>query len=177
MAAIEAGVDPVNFVELMKHAQAEQQVAMEELKHLPDTQAVDVAEVYAMLDQLGDVAWHLNSRSPDRIMQVCRDLGLQVVYDNKKEAVVVTASPRVGNVFVRGPSRPITPRSSSPRTCSSSDCSGWRTTRFRQLEDLARTVVAADARIGIDAGSAAATAVVVPPEVLAGDDQVSCHCA
>ncbi|WP_326952335.1 hypothetical protein [Amycolatopsis sp. NBC_01286] len=46
LAAIEAGVDPVNFVEPMKRAQA----AMEEPKHLPDAQAVDVAEVYAMLD-------------------------------------------------------------------------------------------------------------------------------
>lgn len=102
LAAIEAGVDPVNFVEPMKRAQAERQAAMEELKHLPDTQAVDVAEVYAMLDQLGDVARHLNSRAPERITQVYRDLGLQVVYDNKKEAVTVTASPRVGNVCVRG---------------------------------------------------------------------------
>ncbi len=102
LAAIEAGVDPVNFVEPMKRAQAERQAAMEELKHLPDAQAVDVAEVYAMLDQLGDVARLLNSRTPERITQVYRDLGLQVVYDNKKEAVAVTASPRVGNVCVRG---------------------------------------------------------------------------
>lgn len=86
----------------MKRAQAERQAAMEELKHLPDAQAVDVAEVYAMLDQFGDVARHLNSRTPERITQVYRDLGLQVVYDNKKEAVAVTASPRVGNVCVRG---------------------------------------------------------------------------
>jgi hypothetical protein len=63
-----------------------------------------------MLDQLGDVARHLNSRSPDRIMQVYRDLGLQVVYNNKKEAVVATASPRVGNVCVRGGSCTLTTR-------------------------------------------------------------------
>jgi hypothetical protein len=52
---------------------------MEELKHLPDAQAVDVAEEYAMFDQLGDVERHLNSRSPGRIVQVYRDLGLQVL--------------------------------------------------------------------------------------------------
>lgn len=65
---------------------ADQQLAHLSLEpsHLPDAQAVDVAEVYAMLDQLGDVARHLNSRTPERITQVYRDLGLQVVYDNKK---------------------------------------------------------------------------------------------
>ncbi|MFD2489335.1 recombinase family protein [Amycolatopsis jiangsuensis] len=101
-AAIEAGVDPAALVDAMNVAQAERQAAKEELQHLPEAQTLDVAEVYAMLDSLGDVARHLNSRNPDRIMQVYRDLGLQVVYNNKKEAVVVTASPRVGNVCVRG---------------------------------------------------------------------------
>lgn len=101
-AAIDAGVDPAALVEPINHAQAERQAAKEELQHLPEAQTVDVAEIDAMLDQLGDVARHLNSRSPDRIMQVYRDLGLQVVYDNKKEAAVVTASPRVVNVCVRG---------------------------------------------------------------------------
>jgi hypothetical protein len=109
-AAIDAGVDPAALVEPMNHAQAERQAAKEELQHLPEAQTVDVAEVYAMLDQLGDVARHLNSRSPDRIMQVYRDLGLQVVYDNKKEAVAVTASPRVGNVCVRGRSCSLSTR-------------------------------------------------------------------
>ncbi|QYN18841.1 recombinase family protein [Amycolatopsis sp. DSM 110486] len=101
-AAIDAGVDPAALVEPMNHAQAERQTAKEELDHLPEVATVDVAEVHAMLDQLGEVERHLNSRNPDRIMQVYRDVGLQVVYDNKKEAVVVTASPRVGNVCVRG---------------------------------------------------------------------------
>jgi hypothetical protein len=40
----------------MNHAQAERQAAKEELQHLPEAQTIDVAEVYAMLDQLGDVA-------------------------------------------------------------------------------------------------------------------------
>ncbi|MEU8633193.1 hypothetical protein AB0C38_13555 [Amycolatopsis sp. NPDC048633] len=84
LAAIEADVDPVNFVEPTKRAQPERQAATEELKHLPDTQAPDVAEVYPMPDHLGNVERHLNSRSPERITQVYPDLGLQVFYDNKK---------------------------------------------------------------------------------------------
>ncbi|WP_233594909.1 zinc ribbon domain-containing protein [Amycolatopsis sp. WAC 04169] len=100
-AAIEAGVDPAALVDAMNLAQAERQAAREELENLPESATIDAAEVYAMLDSLG-VERALNSRNPDRITQVYRDLGLQVLYDNKKEAVVVTASPRVDNVCVRG---------------------------------------------------------------------------
>lgn len=82
--------------------------------HLPEVPTVDVAAVYAMLDRLGDVARHLNSRKPDRIIQLHRDLGLQVVYHNNKEAVVVTTSPRVGNVCVRGAGRAPDPSPSRP---------------------------------------------------------------
>ena len=101
-AAIDAGVDPAALVEPMNFAQAERHAAEAELEHLPDAATVDVAEVYAMLDSLGDVARHLNSRSPERITRVYRDLGLEVAYDNKKETVDVTVSPRVVNVCVRG---------------------------------------------------------------------------
>ncbi|MEV0074395.1 MULTISPECIES: hypothetical protein [unclassified Amycolatopsis] len=72
-AAIEAGVDPAALVDAMNIAQAERQAAKEELQHLPEAQTIDAAEVHAMLDQLGDVARHLNSRNPDRIMQVYRE--------------------------------------------------------------------------------------------------------
>jgi hypothetical protein len=101
-AAIEAGVDPAALVDAMNLAQAERQAAREELEHLPEEATVDAAEVYAMLDSLGDVERHLNSRNPERITQVYRDLDLQVVYDNEKETAMVTVSPRVVNVCVRG---------------------------------------------------------------------------
>ncbi|WP_091297748.1 recombinase family protein [Amycolatopsis xylanica] len=101
-AAIEAGVDPAALVDAMNLAHAEKKAAQAELEHLPEAATVDAAEVYAMLDSLGDVARHLNSRNPERITQVYRDLGLQVVYNNKKEALDVRASLRVSNVGVRG---------------------------------------------------------------------------
>ncbi len=86
-------MDPAALVDAMNLAQAERQAAREELGNLPESATIDAAEVYAMLDSLGDVERALNLRNPDRITQVYRDLGLQVLYDNKKEAVVVTASP------------------------------------------------------------------------------------
>ncbi|MFK0251479.1 hypothetical protein ACIQUM_42840 [Amycolatopsis azurea] len=77
---IEAGLDPAALVDAMNLAQA----AREELGNLPESATIDAVEVYAMLDSLGDVERALNSRNPDRITQVYRDLGLQVLYDNKK---------------------------------------------------------------------------------------------
>ncbi|MEU9687667.1 hypothetical protein [Amycolatopsis japonica] len=51
----------------MNLAQAERQAAREELENLPESATIDAAEVYAMLDSLGDVERALNSRNPDRI--------------------------------------------------------------------------------------------------------------
>ncbi|MGW7531823.1 hypothetical protein [Amycolatopsis sp. NPDC054798] len=101
-AAIEAGVDPAAVVEAINTAQAEREAARAELQHLPKSTVIEAAEVYARLDSMDDLARALNSRTPERITQVYRDLGVQLSYDNEKEAVVVTASPRVSNVCVRG---------------------------------------------------------------------------
>jgi hypothetical protein len=102
-AAIEAGVDPAALVDALNIAQAERQAARAELEHLPETVMIGRAEVYARLDSLSDdVARALNSRLPERLMQVYRDLGLHLQYDHEKETVIVTASPRVVNVCVRG---------------------------------------------------------------------------
>lgn len=101
-AAIEAGVNPAAVVEAINTAQAEREAARAELQHLPKPTVIEAAEVYARLDSMDDVARALNSRTPERITQVYRDLGVQLSYDNEKEAVVVTASPRVSNVCVRG---------------------------------------------------------------------------
>ena len=131
-AAIDAGVDAAALVEPMNFAQAERQAAEAEMEHLPDAATIDLAEVYAMLDQLGDVARHLNSRSPERITRVYRDLGLEVVYNNEKETVDATVSPRVVNVCVRGASaaqftRRLLGRAGTTR--------GQRRTRSRCLDD------------------------------------------
>ena len=101
-AAIEAGVDPAAVVEAINAAQAERAAARAELEHRPATATFGRAEVYAMLDSLGDVPRALNSRRPERVAQVYRDLRLELRYDKEKETVDVTVSPRVVNVCVRG---------------------------------------------------------------------------
>jgi hypothetical protein len=101
-AAIEAGVDPAAVVEAINAAQAERAAARVELEHRPATATFGRAEVYAMLDSLGDVSRALNSRRPERVAQVYRDLRLELRYDKEKETVDATVSPRVVNVCVRG---------------------------------------------------------------------------
>ncbi|WP_162186151.1 hypothetical protein [Amycolatopsis jejuensis] len=107
-AAVEAGVDPAAVVEAINAVQAERAAARAELQHLPKAAVIEAAEAYARLDSMDDVARALNSRTPERITQVYRDLGVQLHYDNKKEAVLVTGSPRVSNVCVRGASCTLT---------------------------------------------------------------------
>jgi hypothetical protein len=63
-----------------------------------------------MLDSLGDMPRALNSRRPERVVQVYRDLRLELRYDKEKETVDVTASPRVVNVCVRGGSCTLSTR-------------------------------------------------------------------
>ncbi|WP_240691414.1 hypothetical protein [Amycolatopsis nivea] len=51
---------------------------------MPKATVVEAAEVYARLDSMDDVARALNSRRPERITRVYRDLGVQLRYDNEK---------------------------------------------------------------------------------------------
>jgi hypothetical protein len=76
-AAIEAGVDPAAVVEAINAAQAERAAARAELEHRPAAATFGRAEVYAMLDSLGDVPRALNLRRPERVAQVYRDLRLR----------------------------------------------------------------------------------------------------
>jgi hypothetical protein len=55
-----------------------------------------------MIDSLGDVAAALTGRYPQKLIDLYDDLRLTVMYDNEKEAVDVTASPRVNSACVRG---------------------------------------------------------------------------
>lgn len=107
-------MDPDAVVEAINTAQAEREAARAELQHLAKSTVIEAAEVYARLDSMDDVARALNSRTLERIMRVYQELGVQLRYDTKKEAVVVTASPRVSNVCVRGASCTLTTRVQLP---------------------------------------------------------------
>ncbi len=107
-AAIEAGVDPMALVEVINAAQAERAAARAEMDHAPDTHSVTDAEMYAMIDSLGDIGAALNSRKPAGLTTIYQDLGLELRYEPGQQAVYASTSPRVVSVRVRGgtPTRP-----------------------------------------------------------------------
>ncbi|MQA11841.1 MAG: hypothetical protein GEU98_25500 [Pseudonocardiaceae bacterium] len=57
--AIDAGVDPTAVVESINEAQAQREAARAELDGAPAPNTLDVAEVYAMIDSVGDVGTFL----------------------------------------------------------------------------------------------------------------------
>ncbi|MCE7003260.1 recombinase family protein [Kibdelosporangium philippinense] len=101
-AAIGAGVDPAALVEVINQAQAERAAARAELDNAPTEGELTDAEVYAMLDSMGDVASVLTGKHPEKLIELYADLQLNLLYDNEKEAIDVMASPRVNSACVRG---------------------------------------------------------------------------
>jgi DNA invertase Pin-like site-specific DNA recombinase len=100
--AIEAGIDPAALVEVINQAQAERAAARAELDNVQAPGSYTDAEVYAMIDSMGDVAETLTGKHPAKLVEFYEDLALNIVYDNEKEAIDVMASPRVNSECVRG---------------------------------------------------------------------------
>ncbi|WP_436498177.1 recombinase family protein [Actinokineospora sp. HUAS TT18] len=100
--AIGAGVDPMAVMEPMNQAEAERSSARAELDNAPASNLMDAAEVYAMLDSLGEVAHALSGTDLDALTALYRSANLELKYENAKEAVYVTASVRVNSECVRG---------------------------------------------------------------------------
>ncbi|WP_409464795.1 recombinase family protein [Amycolatopsis sp. GA6-003] len=100
--AIAAGIDPAAVVESINQAQADRAVAQAELANRGEPAGLSEAEVYAMIDSLGDIGAALADSEPGKLAQLYRDLALDLRFDHEKEAVDLTASPRVNNVCVRG---------------------------------------------------------------------------
>ncbi len=110
-AAIEAGIDPAALVEAMNVAQAQRAAARAELDGTPAPDALTPAEVYAMIDSLGDVGGALNEADPERLEQPYEALRLEMTYDAEERAVDVAIRPaRRGSERVRGPYRPVRTR-------------------------------------------------------------------
>lgn len=101
-AAIEAGIDPAALVEVVNQAQVQREAARAELANAPAPTAATDAEIWAMIDSLGDVALALTDQHPDKLVTLYDDLRLDIVYDNENEAIDVMASPRVNSACVRG---------------------------------------------------------------------------
>ncbi|MFF5988361.1 hypothetical protein [Prauserella flavalba] len=101
-AAIEAGVDPTALVEVINEAQAERAAARAALESLPDAPSVTRADVYAMIDSLGDVRSAITENKPTPLARLYEKLKLELRYEPQERAVFVTATPRVANECVRG---------------------------------------------------------------------------
>src|SRR5882757_1270357 len=101
-AAIEAGADPAALVEGINEAQAERVAARAELENTSAPELLAGAEIYAMVDSLGDVGATLVDARPASLSRLYQQLRLQLRYEPHERAVHVTAQPRVGSARVRG---------------------------------------------------------------------------
>jgi Recombinase zinc beta ribbon domain len=100
--AISAGVDPAALVEVMNQAQAERVAAKAEIENAPTGESTSRAEVYAMIDSLGDVGAVIKDATAAGLARLYQKLDLQMVYNAEEQAVYVTFCPRVGSARVRG---------------------------------------------------------------------------
>ena len=99
--AIEAGVDPTAVVEAINEAQAQRAAARAELKAAgPAPSLLSDAEVYAMIDALGDVGHGLNRANPTRLQKIYENLRLEMIYDPEIKAVDAAIRPLGGVVRV-----------------------------------------------------------------------------
>jgi Recombinase len=90
-AAIVAGIDPAAIKEAVNAAQAQREAARAALAAVPPSSLLDVAEVYAMIDALGDVGEVIKDARPDSLTRIYRELGIKVSYrheDSGGEAVI-----------------------------------------------------------------------------------------
>ncbi|WP_158890886.1 recombinase family protein [Amycolatopsis anabasis] len=102
-AAIEAGVDPAALVESINDAQAQRAATKAELDGMPAPNTLGRAEVFAMIDSLGDVGCALKHAEPAKLQELYEALRLEMVYDAENRAVDVTIQPaRRVSAGVRG---------------------------------------------------------------------------
>jgi hypothetical protein len=91
-AAIAAGVDPTALVEGINKAKAQRDAVRAELASQPRATVLDPAEVYAMIDPLGDIGAVIHQAEPDSLAKLYRDLRLQVNYRHSADGGKATAT-------------------------------------------------------------------------------------
>ncbi|GAA3989748.1 hypothetical protein GCM10022247_05450 [Allokutzneria multivorans] len=88
-----AGVDPAALVEDMNDAQAQRAAARAELDACRAPELLTEAEVYAMLDSLGDVRSELKRANPARLEELFAEWRLEGAYNAEERTVDVTIRP------------------------------------------------------------------------------------
>ncbi len=103
-AAIAAGVDPAALLEAINEAQAQRAAVRAALDNRPTPNLLSPAEVYAMIDALGDVGHALSGTEPEHLANLYTAVGLQVRYQPTTHTADVTLQPvgRVNSACVRG---------------------------------------------------------------------------
>ncbi|HEX3589664.1 MAG TPA: recombinase family protein, partial [Pseudonocardiaceae bacterium] len=102
-AAIEAGAEPAALVESINAAQEARLAAQAELANAPARVGLDVAEVYAMIDSLGDVTSMLHRAELGELEELYAALRLEMTYHHEERAVDVRIQPaRRDSECVRG---------------------------------------------------------------------------
>ena len=110
-AAIEAGVDPAALVEPINEAQAQRTALRAELDNSPMPSLRSDAEIYAMIDSLGDVGAALSSGDIGQMADLYTALGLRIRYEHETGMadVIIEPATRVNSECVRGGSCALTP--------------------------------------------------------------------
>ncbi|WP_445184016.1 hypothetical protein ACTXG6_37270 [Pseudonocardia sp. Cha107L01] len=116
--AIASGVDPVALVDVINEAQRERAAARGELERAPVPNLLTGAEVYAMIDSLGNVGAALSEAKRDSLANLYTGINLQVLYEPREKAadVSVRLGRRVNSAGVRGGSCALTTRLGIDRT-------------------------------------------------------------
>jgi hypothetical protein len=100
--AIAARIDPSAVVDAINEAQVQRAAARAELEGAPAPTLITDAEVYAMVDSLGDIGTSLKDADAGSLERLYRELGLSLRYQPHERAVDVLLAPRVVNGRVRG---------------------------------------------------------------------------
>ena len=86
----------------MNAAQAQREAARVALASATPSGRLDVAEVYAMVDALGDIGQSIKGAQPDSLMKLYKELGVKVSYRHEESGGEAVISLVVANVRVRG---------------------------------------------------------------------------
>lgn len=108
-----AGIDPIAVIDAINEAQAQRAAARAELEGAPAPTLVTDAEVYAMVDSLGDVGAALKDVYTDSLERLYRELRLELRYQPHEREVGVA-----GAVPWRRSSRPAGVTESADQYCT-----------------------------------------------------------
>jgi hypothetical protein len=108
--AIAAGANPIALVDMINQAQAELEAAQAEQAQRPAAPALRRADVYAMIDYLGDVGSALTRADPTELRRLYEALNLEIIYHADQKAAEVAIRPGRDSARVRGASCTLTTR-------------------------------------------------------------------